>query len=42
MFSLDACRCIGACGLAPVFTINEDVYGRITADKVPGVIAKYR
>ena len=42
MFSLDACRCIGACGLAPVFTINEDVYGRITADKVPGVIAQYR
>ena len=30
LFSLDACRCIGACGLAPVMMINEDVYGRLT------------
>ncbi|MEG0168296.1 MAG: NAD(P)H-dependent oxidoreductase subunit E, partial [Ruthenibacterium sp.] len=29
-FSLDACRCIGACGLAPVMTVNDDVYGRLT------------
>ena len=41
-FSLEATRCIGACGLAPVFTINEDVYGRITADYVPGILAKYQ
>ena len=41
-FSLEATRCIGACGLAPVFTINEDVYGRITADDVPGILAKYQ
>ena len=40
--SLEATRCIGACGLAPVFTINEDVYGRITADDVPGILAKYQ
>ena len=40
-FSLEATRCIGACGLAPVFTINEDVYGRITADDVPAILEKY-
>ena len=40
-FSLTACRCIGACGLAPVLTDNEEVYGRLTADDVPGIIAKY-
>lgn len=40
-FSLTACRCIGACGLAPVLTVNEDVYGRLTADDVPDVLAKY-
>lgn len=40
-FSLSACRCIGACGLAPVLTVNEEVYGRLTVDDVDGVIAKY-
>lgn len=40
-FSLTACRCIGACGLAPVMTVNDDVYGRLTADEVEGVLAKY-
>ncbi len=40
-FSLDACRCIGACGLAPVLTINEEVYGRLTVDDVDDVLAKY-
>ena len=40
-FSLDACRCIGACGLAPVLTVNEDVYGRLTVDDVDTIIAKY-
>ncbi|MBQ6937062.1 MAG: NAD(P)H-dependent oxidoreductase subunit E [Clostridia bacterium] len=40
-FSLEATRCIGACGLAPVFTINEDVFGRITADDVAGILEKY-
>ena len=41
-FSLEECRCIGACGLAPVFTINEDVYGRVTADEIPEILAKYQ
>ncbi|MCX7841460.1 MAG: NADH-quinone oxidoreductase subunit NuoE [Clostridia bacterium] len=41
LFSLDACRCIGACGLAPVITINEDVYGRLNADDVEGILKKY-
>lgn len=40
-FSLDACRCIGACGLAPVLTVNDDVYGRLTVDDIAGVLAKY-
>ena len=40
--SLTACRCIGACGLAPVITINDDVYGRLTADMVPEILAKYK
>ena len=43
-FSLEASRCIGACGLAPVFTINEDVYGRVKEDgsEFDGILAKYR
>jgi len=41
-FSLTACRCIGACGLAPVITVNEDVYGKITAADVAGILAKYQ
>lgn len=41
-FSLDACRCIGACGLAPVLTINGEVYGRLATEDVPKVLAKYR
>ncbi|MEF9969187.1 MAG: NAD(P)H-dependent oxidoreductase subunit E [Ruthenibacterium sp.] len=40
-FSLDACRCIGACGLAPVMTVNDDVYGRLTGDELDGILAKY-
>ena len=40
-FSLDACRCVGACGLAPVMLVNDDVYGRMTPDQVPGILAKY-
>ncbi len=41
-FSLTATRCIGACGLAPVLTVGEDVYGRLTPDDIEGIIAKYR
>ena len=40
-FSLEACRCIGACGLAPVFTVNDDVYGKATPDQIKGILAKY-
>ena len=41
-FSLTASRCIGACGLAPVLTVNEDVYGRLTTADVEGIVAKYK
>jgi NADP-reducing hydrogenase subunit HndA len=41
-FSLDACRCIGACGLAPVIMINDDVYGRLTQDDIEGILEKYK
>ena len=40
-FSLEASRCIGACGLAPVLTVNEDVHGRLTVDDVDDILAKY-
>jgi len=40
-FSLESCRCIGACGLAPVLTVNEDVYGKLTVDDVEGILSKY-
>ena len=41
-FSLEACRCIGACGLAPVMTVNDEVYGRLTEDDVDTILAKYQ
>ena len=40
-FSLEACRCIGSCGLAPVIKINEEVYGKLTVDDVDDIIDKY-
>ena len=40
-FSLDACRCVGACGLAPVMMVNDDVYGRLTVDDVADILKKY-
>lgn len=40
-FSIEPCRCIGACGLAPVITVNDDVYGKITVDDVEEILAKY-
>jgi len=42
LFSIEATRCIGACGLAPVLTVNDDVYGRLTVDDVEEIIAKYK
>ena len=41
-FSLTACRCIGACGLAPVMMVNDDVYGKITAADVKVILEKYQ
>lgn len=41
-FSLDSCRCVGACGLAPVMMVNEEVYGRLVPEDIPGIIAKYQ
>jgi len=40
-FSLVATRCIGACGLATVMTVNEDVYGKITVDDIDKILEKY-
>lgn len=41
-FTLKDTRCLGACGLAPVIMINEDVYGRLVPDDIPGILAKYK
>ena len=41
-FTLEATRCLGACGLAPVIMVGDDVYGRLTPDEIPGIIAKYK
>lgn len=40
-FSIVATRCIGCCGLAPVLTVNEDVYGNLTPDDVKKIMSKY-
>ena len=40
-FSLTATRCIGCCGLAPVGTVNDEVFGKMTAKDVPAIMAKY-
>lgn len=40
--SLEAVRCLGCCGLAPVVTVNQDVYGKVEASEVPKIIEKYR
>lgn len=37
-FSLEATRCVGACGLAPVFTVNDEVYGKATVKKLDEVL----
>ena len=41
-FTIQATRCLGCCGLAPVMTINEDVYGRLKLEDIPGILAKYK
>ena len=40
-FTLEATRCIGCCGLAPVLTVNDEVYGKVTPDDVDKILAKY-
>jgi len=41
-FSMEATRCIGACGLAPVLTLNEEVHGRLNADQLGELLQKYK
>lgn len=41
LFSLMQTRCLGACGLAPVLTIGEDVYGRLTPEMLPDILNRY-
>lgn len=42
LFTLEACRCLGACGLAPVLTINGKVFGKLLPEDVPGIIAQFK
>lgn len=41
-FSLEAVRCIGCCGLAPVMTVDGEVFGKVTTDELPKIIAKFK
>lgn len=41
LFSIDSCRCVGACGLAPVMLINDEVYGKMTPEQVEQIIDRY-
>ena len=42
LFTLEAMRCIGCCGLAPAMMVNDEVYGRLAPADIPGIIEKYR
>lgn len=42
MFSIDSCRCVGACGLAPVMMIDNEVYGKLTPEMVKDILNKYK
>ncbi|MBR2786489.1 MAG: NADH-quinone oxidoreductase subunit NuoE [Clostridia bacterium] len=42
LFSIEATRCVGACGLAPVFTVNDEVYGKATPEMVEKVIKQIK
>lgn len=42
LFSIDSCRCVGACGLAPVMMVDEEVYGRLKPEMIKGILDKYR
>ena len=41
-YSIDALRCVGACGLAPVMSINDDVYGKVTEERIPEILSNYK
>ena len=41
LFSIDSCRCVGACGLAPVMMVDDEVYGKMTVDQVDKILDKY-
>jgi len=41
-FSIEAVRCVGACGLAPVIVIGEETFGKLTKDRLPEILAKYQ
>ncbi|MBD5584319.1 MAG: NADH-quinone oxidoreductase subunit NuoE [Clostridia bacterium] len=40
-FSIESCRCVGACGLAPVMIVDGEVYGKLSPDDVKGILDKY-
>lgn len=42
LFTLEATRCIGCCGLAPAMMVNDEVYGRLVPNDIPGIIKKFR
>jgi len=42
LFSIDAVRCVGCCGLAPVMTVGTDTYGKLTKEMIPDILAKYK
>lgn len=41
-YSIASTRCVGCCGLAPVMTVNDEVYGKLTEKDIPGIVDKYR
>ena len=42
LFSIEAVRCLGCCGLAPVIVVNGEVHGKLETKSIPGIIEKYR
>ena len=42
LFTLEATRCLGCCGLAPVIMVDDQVYGRLIPDNIPGILKNYK
>ena len=42
MFSIESVRCIGCCGLAPVLVADGEVFGKLTKDSLPAIVAKFK